>query len=133
LSAAGQALQRVPADKQEAVGKELQADVKKFHDDIEPLLRKKAMEIAPTTLSAAYEEKYTEDELKTVIAWLESPVSKKFAQGENELANALVQKLVADTRGTIEPKMKTLETTLAKRLGMDTAPASAPAKEPKKK
>lgn len=136
LAAAGQAMQRVPQDKQEAVGKEVQADIRKFHDDIEPLLRKKAAEIAPALLGASYEEKYSEDELKTVIAWLESPVSKKFVQGEGELAQSLVQKLVADTRPTIEPKMKALEASLAKRMGLEVAPASsAPAapKDPKKK
>jgi hypothetical protein len=129
LAAAGQAMQRVPRDKRDAVGKEVQSDVKKFHDEIEPLLRKKAAEIAPALLSPTYEEKYSEDELKTVIAWLESPVSKKFSQGEGELAQSLVQKLVADTRSSVEPKMKALEATLSKRMGLD---AAAP-KDSKKK
>jgi uncharacterized protein len=133
LGAAGQAMQRVPQDKQEAVGKEVQADIKKFHDEIEPILRKKATEIAPALLGASYEEKYSEDELKTVIAWLESPVSKKFVQGEGELAQALVQKLVAETRPTVEPKMKALEASLAKRMGLEVAPASSAPKDPKKK
>jgi uncharacterized protein len=134
LGAAGQAMQRVPQDKQEAVGKEVQADIKKFHDDIEPLLRKKATEISPAVLGAAYEEKYSEDELKQVIAWLESPVSKKFVQSEAELAQSLAKKLVDDTRPTIEPKMKTLEASLAKRMGLTPAPAaSGPAPATKKK
>jgi len=133
LQAAGQALPRVAADKREAVAKEIQADVKKFYDEIEPVLRKRATEVGPATLTPIYEERFTEDELKTVIAWLESPVSKKFQQVDNEMGNALAQKVVADTRPAIEPKLKALEATLAKRLGVPVAPsAGAAASGPKK-
>ena len=125
LQAAGQAMPRVPADKREAVGKDVQAEVKKFHDEIEPLLRERAIKLS-ASLAPTIEERFNEDELKQVIAWLESPVSKKFAQVDRELGNSLAEKVVADTRGTIEPKLKTLEATLAKRLGLPVA-ASAPA------
>mgnify|MGYP003493647195 FL=1 len=77
LQAAGQALPRVPADKREAVGKEIQDDVKKFYDEVEPMLKKRAVELAPATVGAAYEEKFSEDELKVIIAWLASPVSRR--------------------------------------------------------
>ncbi len=136
LQAAGQALPRVAADKREAVGKEIQEDVKKFYDDVEPLLKKRAVELAPATVGAAYEEKFSEDELKIVIAWLESPVSKKYAQIDRDQGNALADKVVADTRSTIEPKLKALEAVVAKRLGVPAnEPAAAPAKPaaPKKK
>jgi uncharacterized protein len=136
LQAAGQALPRVPADKREAVGKEIQDDVKKFYDDVEPMLKKRAVELAPATVGAAYEEKFSEDELKVVIAWLESPVSKKYAQMDRDQGNALAEKVVADTRPAIEPKLKALEATVAKRLGVSAnePSASAPkAPAPKKK
>lgn len=123
LQAAGQAIPRLAADKREAAGKDVQADVKKFYDEVEPVLRKRATELAPATLTPIYEEKFSEDELKTVIAWLESPVSKKFQQIDGEIASTLAQKVVADTRGMIEPRLKTLEASLAKRLGI--APPSA--------
>lgn len=137
LQAAGQAMPRVAADKREAVGKEVQADVKKFHDEIEPMLRKRATDLGQATLGPVYEERFTEDELKTVIAWLESPVSKKFLQIDSELANTLAQKVVVDTRPSIEPKLKALEASLAKRLGLSVAPAASGAtggaSAPKKK
>jgi hypothetical protein len=136
LQAAGQALQRVAADKREAVGREIQEDVKKFYDEVEPLLKKRAADLAPATVGAAYEEKFSEDELKVVITWLESPVSKKYAQFDREQGAALAEKVVADTRPTIEPKIKALEASLSKKLGMPpagAAPASAPATAPKKK
>ncbi len=125
LQAAAQAMPRVAADKREAVGKDLQAEVKKFHDEIEPLLRERALKLS-ATLAPTIEERFSEDELKQLIAWLESPLSKKFAQIDRELGNALAEKVVADTRGSIEPKAKALEATMAKRLGLPP-PASVPA------
>jgi uncharacterized protein len=128
LHAAGQALPRVPADKREAVGKEVQGEIKQFYDEVEPLLKKRAVELAPASVGAAYEEKFSEDELKVIIAWLESPVSSKYAQIDREQGNALAEKVVADTRPTIEPKIKALEASLSKRLGVAPATAaSAPA------
>jgi hypothetical protein len=117
------------------VGKEIQADVKKFYDEVEPLLKKRAIELAPATVGPAYEDKFSEDELKTLIAWLESPVSRKYAEIDRAQGNALAEKVVAETRATIEPKIKALEATVAKRLGVSTAPAAAApaASAPKKK
>ena len=133
LQAAGQAIPRLAADKRDAAAKDVQADVKKFYDDIEPILRKRATEIAPATLTPVYEEKFSEDELKTVIAWLESPVSKKFQQVDAEIASTLAQKVVADTRGTVETRLKALEASLAKRLGVPAqAGAGSAASGPKK-
>jgi uncharacterized protein len=132
LQAAGQAIERVPADKREAVGKEIQADVKKFYDDVEPLLRKRAAELAPAMLTPIYEEKFSEDELKVIIAWIESPVSKKFQQIDGEIAASLAQKVVTDTRATVEPKLKALEVSLSKRLGISPPPSNAAGSAPKK-
>ena len=70
------------------------------------------------------------DELKQVLAWLESPVSKKFGQAAPEMSKALTEKLVADMRPTIDPKVKTLQASMAKTLGLPPAGASAPASAP---
>lgn len=128
LQLAGQGMQRVPADKREAIGKEIQADIKKFYDDVEPILRKRAIELAPTVVGTAYEERFSEDELKQIIGWLESPVSKRFAQLDAELGNSMVTKLVADSRPTMEPRLAALEQSIAKKLGLKPgSAASAPA------
>lgn len=126
LQAAGQALQNVPADKREAVGRSIQADVKKFHEEVEPLLRERAVRLAPTVVGPMYEERLTEDELKQIIAWLESPTSRKFQQVDRDLGNALAEKVVADSKTTVDGKLRALEATIARRLGVPS-PASAPA------
>ncbi|MDH4393340.1 MAG: DUF2059 domain-containing protein [Aquabacterium sp.] len=116
LQVAGQAMARVPADKREALGAELQAEVKKFFDDVAPILRASAVKNAPSTIGTALEETFSEDELKVLIGWLESPVSKKYQQVSSELQQALGQKLVAETRPQVEPKLKALEGVLGNKL-----------------
>lgn len=138
LQAAGQALAGVPADKREALAAELQAEARKFFEDIAPILRNGAVKSAPTTIGSALEEKFSDDELKTLVAWLESPVSKKFQQMSNELQQGLGQKLVADTRPQIEPKLKALEAVMRNKLQaagaqVGAAPGSAKPATPAKK
>ena len=135
LQVAGQAVGRLPAESRQAVGTELQADVRKFFDEISPVLRASAIKLAPTTIGSAMEEKLSEDELKVLIAWLESPVNRKYAQIATESQQALGQKLVTETRPQIEPKLKALEQAMAARLNAagagGAAPAPAPAAAPK--
>lgn len=124
----------VAADKREAVGKEIQADVKKYLDEAVPLVRERAVKLAPSTIGVLLEEKFTEDELKQLIALIESPVNRKFIQMGGDMQKALVDKLVVETQGTIEPKVKTLEQAVAKRLGLPApiAPVAGAARPPAK-
>lgn len=130
---------RVAPDKQEAVAKEIQADARRYVDEAAPIVRDRAIKLAPTTVGAVLEEKFTEDELKQVAAFLESPVYVKFQKMGGDMQRALVEKLVADTRPTVEPKVRALEQSIAKRLGVPAtnaqgaAPAAPAGKAPAKK
>jgi uncharacterized protein len=127
LQAAEQALGSVPEDKREAVAKDIQGDVRKFYGEVEPLLRARAQKLAPATLTPILMDKYTEDELKQVIAWIESPAFKKYQQVGADMQAALSKAVVDDTRATVEPKLKALEDSLRKRLGTPAAGTTAPA------
>lgn len=139
MERAGEALQqRVAPEKREAVGKEIQADARKFADETSALVRDRAMKLAPGTVGPMLEEKFTEDELKQVVAMLESPVLAKFNAAGGDMQRALIEKVVAETRSIVEPRFRTLEDGIAKRLGVPTgggagkAPAAggkAPAKK----
>ena len=129
LQEAGRFVQtQVPAEKREAVGKAIEADVKKYVDETLPLVRDKAMKLAPSTLGAALEEKFSEDELKQLLAFFESALNKKFQQVTPEMQNNFMQKLVADSRPVVEPKLQALQqqvrTTLNAAAG---APGPGPA------
>ncbi len=126
MQEAGRVLQtQLPADKREAIGKTIEADAKKYVDEAYPPVRERALKLAPTTLGAALEEKFTEDELKQLIAWFESPVNKKFQQASGEMQSNFMQKLVAEARPLVEPKLQALEQKVRTALGAPAAGASA--------
>ena len=128
MQQAGMALQtRVAPEKREAVGKEIQAEVKKYLDQAVPLVRERAVKLAPSTIGVLLEEKFNEAELKQLITIIESPVNRKFLQMGGDMQRALVEKLVAETQGAIEPKVKALELAIGKQLGMPAPAATAPA------
>jgi uncharacterized protein len=124
--------QRVPQDKREAVGKELEGDLRKYVDDAAPLVRERALRLAPSVVGPLLEERFNEDELKQVIGILESQAFRKYIGLEGDIQRALGEKLVADTRASIEPKVRALEQSMMKRLGVAPTPASAPTPAPKK-
>ena len=126
--------QRVPKDKQEAVAKDVQADAQKYAQETVPYAQQRAVAIAPASIGAVLEEKFTEDELRQIMAALENPALIKFQAALPDMQNAMAEKLVADTRSTIEPKVKTLEDSVMKRVGASPQGAApAAAKPPAKK
>jgi uncharacterized protein len=125
-SAANALPARVAKERQEAVAKEIQADVQKYVEDAFPFVRDRAVKLAPGTIGALLEEKFTEEELRQVVSIMESPVYIKFQGIGDDMQKVLIDKVVADTRNAIEPKVRGLEQTIAKRLGVSpTAPAAA--------
>lgn len=130
LNQAGMAMQaRVPPDKREALAKEIDADVQKYVAEAVPLARERAVRLAPGTVGKLLEDRFTEDELRQIVTTLESPVYAKYMQLSGDMQKALLERLVAETRPTIEPKIKALEASLGKRLTA-SAPAAAPAAKP---
>lgn len=120
--------QRVPADKREALAREIQGDVRKFMDETAPVMREQGIKVAPQSIGAVLEEKMTEDELRQVISLLESPVQRKFQALQGEMLRAHAEKLVQGTRGVIEPKAQAMQQSIERRLAPYLKPAAAPGK-----
>ena len=122
---------RVPEDKREALSKEIQGDFKKYTDATVPLLRDRAKALAPTTIGAVLEQKFSEDELKQLVTWLESPLARKYQTAFPEFQRSLTEKLVAETRPMVEPNLRELNESITRRLAAHAgAPAAAGASKP---
>lgn len=124
-------LQRqIPADKREALAKDIQADIKRYGDETVPLLREQAQKLAPTTVGTVLEQRLSEEELKKIITVLEAIQSaefRKYQQLEPEMMNSLASKVVEATRASVEPKVRAMDTSIAGRLGIKPAEAGAAA------
>jgi hypothetical protein len=129
MGAAEQVLQtRIPPEKREPIAKQIQEELRKYRDESSALVRDRAPKIGQASLAPIFEEKYTEDELRQLLAALESPAYKKFQQGLPELTTAFAQALVKDLEPTIEPKLKALEQSVGTALGV---PEQGAASQPK--
>ena len=122
--------QRVPQEKREALAREIQADLKKYVDETVPLVRDRAIKLAPLTIGVILEEKLTEEELKQVIALLESPANRKFQALAGDMQRVLSEKLVAESRPEVQPKIIALEQAVTKRVRNAAPGAFAPVGAP---
>jgi uncharacterized protein len=127
MQQAGAALQRVPQERREALARDIEADVRKYVDDSVPVVTQSAVRLAPSTIGALLEERFSEEELRQVIAILESPVNRKFQGMAQDMQRVIVEKLVAETRPAIEPKVREMEQTVARRLGVQPGAGAASA------
>ncbi len=125
MQEAGLAIQRqVAPEKRDAVGHAVEAEVKKYVDESYPLVRERALRVAPATIGATLEEKMSEDELKQLLAWLQSPVNKKYQELGPDMRNAFIQKLLLDARPVVDPKVIALDGRIRVILGLPPAPAA---------
>ena len=138
--AAGQALQGLPPEKRESAAKTIDADIRKFIDEAVPLLRDRANKVAPATLGPILEEKMSQDELKQLVAWLDSGAAKKYQQIGGDLQQAMQQKLLAEASPLLTPKLQALEQKVRVTLGVPPpgsaeggTPAAKPAAKPPSK
>jgi ABC-type Fe3+/spermidine/putrescine transport system ATPase subunit len=132
MQQAGGAIQRLSAERREAVAADVQADARKYVEETFPLVRDKATKAAAPLVAPALEERFTEDELKQIIATMESPVLKRFQGTLAEFQRPITEKTVADSRSVVEPKLKAFQESMAKRLGI-TPPPPAPSASGNKK
>ncbi len=137
MQEAGLAMQRqVPPEKREAMGKQIEAEAKKYVEEALPIVRERAIKIAPTTIGPVLETRLSEDELKTLLAWLDSPTYKKYNSLGTEMRTGFVQQLLKEAGPLVEPKAQALDGRIRAILGVPAqgqAPASsgaAPASRP---
>jgi len=128
MQQASMALQtRVAPEKREQIAKDIEADIKKYAEQVVPSIRQHAVQIAPATVGALLEKNFSEKELTELIGIIESPVNRKFAQMGGELQKSLVEQLVKDVQTDIDPKLKALEQSIIAHLALPAPEAPKPA------
>jgi uncharacterized protein len=125
LQAAARTIQaQLPPAKHEAIRKAVGERIRRYVSEAYPLLRDRALKLAPSVVGVVLEEKFTADELQQIIDWYESPVNKKYLRYTSEIQPEFVQKLVADGRALIDPKLQGLEKDVRELISAASQPAS---------
>lgn len=128
-------MESVPEDKRMATAQAVDAELKKYVETAGPMIQASANKLATTTMTPALDEKFTEDELRTLVSILDSPVLKKYQSLLPELTDKLLDKIIADARPNVDPALNKAAANIRQILANATSNSakSAPAKQPAKK
>lgn len=120
-----QLLQRLPADQREPTARQMDAEVRKYREEVGPAVRERAIRIAPGLLGPRLDANFSEEELRQLVAMLESPINRKYQQIAPELSGELTRGLVAESRPLLEPRLRALGERLSSLLGLPPPGGSA--------
>ncbi|HEX5373651.1 MAG TPA: hypothetical protein VFW84_13055 [Aquabacterium sp.] len=112
-------VQAVPPEKREAAAKQINAELTKYVDSATPIVKASASKVAVSAVAPILEDKFTEDELKQLVTMLESPIIKRYQGLLPEMQKSLLEKISADARPQVDPKLNALQESVRKIL--DTA------------
>lgn len=113
------AIALVPPEKREATGQQIDAELQKYQESATPLVKASANKVGPGAVAGLLEDKFTEEELKQLATMLDSPVLKKYQGIIPELQKTLIDKVTADARSQVDPKLQALQDNIRKII--DTA------------
>ena len=99
---------RVAAPKQEVTLREIASEVQKYVDEATPIVRDNAKRLKAPIVTPLLMQNFSDDELRQLIALLESPVKKKFEQLVPQFERAFGEKVAADSRAAIDPKLQAM-------------------------
>lgn len=118
----------VPPARQKDVRDKLDVELKKFADNTHKAIEAQVGKAAETALVPLFMDKLSEDEMKTIIAYMESPAALKFQSLSADAGTAWAQKVIDATRATVETNVKSFDAAATKIVGVPaTPPATAPA------
>jgi hypothetical protein len=107
---------RVTAERKDAALKAIAVDVQKYIDEATPIAKESAKRQLQQTVAPMLMKEFSEDELKQIVAFLESPVKKKFDQMMPQMERALGEKVAEESRPQIDPKLKELTKSVGLKL-----------------
>ena len=118
----------VPPARQKEVRDKLDVELKKYADSTQKVVEAQTAKAAEAALVPIFMEKLSEDELKTIVAYMESPASAKFQALGPDATNAWAKRVVDATKTQVESGAKTFEAA-ANRIVTSSGGSAAPAKK----
>jgi uncharacterized protein len=127
MQQANAALSRLPEDQRKAVASGINEDLQGYIDDVTPIVREHADKLGPATVGPIFEQNLSDDELRQIIALLESPAYQKFKSLVPQIQRAVSEKLVAETHDQVGTRIQVLGRAMGARLKSPAAAPAAPA------
>ena len=107
----------VPPARQKDVRDKLDVELKKFADNTHKAVEAQVGKSAEAALVPIFMEKLSEDEMKTIIAYMESPASAKLQALGADATDAWAKRIIEATRSQVEAGAKTFESAANRIVG----------------
>ncbi|WP_028602758.1 hypothetical protein [Ottowia thiooxydans] len=114
----------VPPARQKEVRDRLDVELKKFAETTQKAIESQTAKAADATLVPMLMEKLSEDELKTIVTYLESSAAAKFQALGSDATNAWAKKVIDNTRTSVENAAKSFDAAANRIVGAPGAPAA---------
>lgn len=102
-------LQQLPKSQQQRASTQLNAELKKFNNDNMRLLKRKSNRLNTRVLVPEYAKRFSAEELRQIIAFLESSAIKKYFTTNPQIADLLAQELLKSSRTDIEKRINAFD------------------------
>lgn len=99
----------VPPARQKDVRDKLDVELKKYADSTQKVVEAQTAKAAEAALVPIFMEKLSEEELKQIVAYMESPASAKFQALGPDATNAWAKRIVDATKPQVENGAKNFE------------------------
>lgn len=119
----------VPSAKMEQAKEGLNAELKKYFDDVSKTINSKVNKVSNSALIPAYMERFSLDELKQLVAFFDSPAIKKYQSAAPELGSLFVKQLIEETNSDVMARTRQFDDAATKIVGAgpaNKAPAATP-------
>ena len=107
----------VPPARQKDVRDKLDVEHKKFADNTHKAIDAQVSKAAEAALVPVFMDKLSEDEMKTIIAYMESPASAKLQALGADATDAWAKRIIEATRSQVEAGAKTFESAANRIVG----------------
>lgn len=117
---------QVAPERRETTARAMDAEVRKYRDEVTPLVVANARRLATPVIGPLLEAQFSEDELRRLANWLDSPLNRKYQALVPQMQERFLQQLLSESRGEMQPRLSALGERLAGIVGGPPAGASGP-------
>ena len=95
---------KVSNEKRDAALRDIATDVQKYVDEVTPIAKDSAKRQLNPVITPMLAQNFTEEELKQIVTFLESPIKKKFEQFIPQAEKAIGTKVAEETHVAVDAK-----------------------------
>jgi len=108
--------QRLPADKVAPVMADITATASKTMNEVVPIVHDAGVKLAPSVVGKVLRDNFNDEEMRQLVALLNSPVRKKYEALLPKIQDAIGQAVTEQTQAQVNPKLQEMGKAISARI-----------------